>query len=55
MEQNHRHVKLRFPKSAEFQNLLHASRTLKGIETVHSLYKKSRSLKPDSYFSTRNE
>ncbi|MGG3523846.1 IS6 family transposase, partial [Bacillus pseudomycoides] len=31
------------------------SRTLKGIETVHALYKQNRSLKPDSCFSTCNE
>ncbi|MBO1582897.1 DDE-type integrase/transposase/recombinase, partial [Bacillus sp. XF8] len=34
IEQDHRHVKRRFSKSAGFQNLRHASRTLKGIETV---------------------
>ncbi|WP_144569499.1 IS6 family transposase [Bacillus pseudomycoides] len=55
IEQDHRHVKPRFSKSAGFQNLRHASRTLKGIETVHSLYKQNRSLKPDSCFSTCNE
>ncbi|EEL03172.1 putative transposase [Bacillus mycoides NBRC 101238 = DSM 11821] len=31
---------------AGFQNLRHASRTLKGIEAVHALYKQNRSLKP---------
>ncbi|MGG3523877.1 IS6 family transposase, partial [Bacillus pseudomycoides] len=55
IEQDHRHVKRRFSKSAGFQNLRHASRTLKGIETVHALYKQNRSLKPDSCFSTCNE
>ncbi|NSW39774.1 IS6 family transposase, partial [Bacillus sp. Xin1] len=33
IEQDHRHVKRRFSKSAGFQNLRHASRTIKGIET----------------------
>ncbi|MCQ6307695.1 DDE-type integrase/transposase/recombinase, partial [Bacillus cereus] len=42
IEQDHRHVKRRFVKSAGFQNLRHASRTLKGIETVHALYKRNR-------------
>ncbi|CAI8707734.1 IS6 family transposase [Bacillus pseudomycoides] len=37
IEQDHRHVKRRFAKSTEFQNLLHASRTLKGIETIHAI------------------
>ncbi|WP_153019600.1 DDE-type integrase/transposase/recombinase, partial [Bacillus gaemokensis] len=44
IEQDHRHVKRRFAKSAGFQNLRHASRTIKGIETIHSLYKQRRSL-----------
>ncbi len=34
----------RFAKSAGFQNLRHASRTIKGIETIHALYKQRRSL-----------
>ncbi|MCQ6530833.1 IS6 family transposase [Bacillus mycoides] len=33
IEQGHRHVKRRFAKSARFQNLRHASRTIKDIET----------------------
>ncbi|MEW4237185.1 hypothetical protein Q0N71_31130, partial [Bacillus thuringiensis] len=40
----HRHVKRRFAKSAGFQSLRHAARTLKGMETVHDLYKRKRSL-----------
>ncbi|WP_257205690.1 IS6 family transposase, partial [Bacillus cereus] len=55
IEQDHRHVKRRFAKSAGCQNLRHASRTIKGIETIHALYKKNRSFKPDSYFSTCSE
>ncbi|RAN76590.1 IS6 family transposase [Bacillus sp. SRB_331] len=55
IEQDHRHVKRRFAKSAGFQSLRHASRTLKGIETIHALYKKNRSFKPDSCFSTYSE
>ncbi|MCQ6318833.1 DDE-type integrase/transposase/recombinase, partial [Bacillus cereus] len=55
IEQDHRHVKRRFVKSAGFQNLRHASRTLKGIETVHALYKRNRSLGSDFGFSTYNE
>lgn len=44
IEQDHRHIKRRFSKSAGFQNLRHASRTLKGIEVIHALYKQKRSL-----------
>ncbi|PEB40264.1 IS6 family transposase [Bacillus pseudomycoides] len=55
IEQDHRHVKRRFTKSAGFQNLLHASRTLKGIETIHAIYKRKRSLPPNCVFSTYNE
>ncbi|PET44931.1 IS6 family transposase, partial [Bacillus cereus] len=55
IEQDHRHVKRCFAKSAGFQNLRHASRTIKGIEIVHALYKQNRSLKPDSCFSTYSE
>ncbi|OOR07103.1 IS6 family transposase [Bacillus cereus] len=56
IEQDHRHVKRRFAKSAEFQSIRHASRTLKGIETVHALYKRKRSLQqPNFVFSTYNE
>ncbi|HDX9614763.1 TPA: IS6 family transposase, partial [Bacillus toyonensis] len=53
--EDHRHVKRRFAKSAGFQNLRHASRTIKGIETIHALYKKNRSFGPDSCFSTCSE
>ncbi len=35
IEQDHRHIKRRLVKSAGFQNLRHASRTIKGIETIH--------------------
>ncbi|MFZ7936115.1 IS6 family transposase [Bacillus thuringiensis] len=55
IEQDHRHVKRRFVKSAGFQNLRHASHTLKDIETVHALYKRNRSLGSDFGFSTYNE
>ncbi|NSW39283.1 IS6 family transposase [Bacillus sp. Xin1] len=55
IEQDHRHVKRRFVKPAGFQNLRHASRTIKGIETIHALYKQRRSLQRDSAFSTYNE
>ncbi|MDR4173606.1 IS6 family transposase [Bacillus nitratireducens] len=55
IEQDHRHVKRRFVKSSGFQNLRHASRTIKGIETIHALYKQRRSLQRDSAFSTYNE
>ncbi|KFM95233.1 DDE domain protein [Bacillus clarus] len=56
IEQDHRHVKRRFAKSTGFQSLRHASRTLKGIETVHALYKQKRSLQqPNFVFSTYNE
>ncbi|WP_439108600.1 DDE-type integrase/transposase/recombinase, partial [Bacillus thuringiensis] len=53
IEQGHRHVKRRFAKSAGCQNLRHASHTLKGIETVHALYKRKRSLpQPNFVLST---
>ncbi|QWI72961.1 IS6 family transposase (plasmid) [Bacillus mycoides] len=54
-EQDHRHVKQRFAKSVGFQSLRHASWALKGIETVHALYKRSRILNPDFGFSTYDE
>ncbi|WP_141523080.1 IS6 family transposase, partial [Bacillus toyonensis] len=56
IEQDHRHVKRRFVKSAGFQSIRYASRTLKGIETVHALYKRKRSLQqPNFVFSTYSE
>ncbi|MBW3496506.1 IS6 family transposase [Bacillus sp. FDAARGOS_1420] len=55
IEQDPRHIKRRFVKSAGFQNLRHASRTLKGIETIHAIYKQKRSQIPDFSFSTYNE
>ncbi|MEY8350926.1 IS6 family transposase [Bacillus cereus] len=55
IEQDHRHVKRRFVKSSGFQNLRHASRTIKGIETIQALYKQKRSLQSDSVFSAYNE
>ncbi|WP_240671917.1 DDE-type integrase/transposase/recombinase, partial [Bacillus thuringiensis] len=55
IEQDHRHIKRRFVKSAGFQNLRHASRTLKGIETIHAIYKQKRSQIPDFSFSTYKE
>ncbi|PGR90127.1 IS6 family transposase, partial [Bacillus pseudomycoides] len=47
--------KRHFAKSAGFQSLRHASRTIKGIETIHALYKQRRSFQRDSAFSTYNE
>ncbi len=41
IEQELRHIKHRFAKSAEFQSLRHASYTLKGIETIHAIYTKT--------------
>ena len=55
IEQDHRHVKRRFVKSSGFQNIRHASRTIKGIETIQALYKQRRSLASDSVFSAYNE
>ncbi|MCQ6530802.1 IS6 family transposase [Bacillus mycoides] len=55
IEQDHRHIKRRFVKSTGFQNLRHASRTLKGIETIHAIYKQKRSRIPDFSFSTYKE
>lgn len=55
IEQDHRHIKGRFAKSAGFQNLRHASCTLKGIEAIHAIYKRKHSLQPNCVFSTYNE
>ncbi len=56
IEQDHRHVKRRFVKSAGFQNLRHASRTIKGIEMIHAIYKRKRSSQQANFFfSTYNE
>ncbi len=56
IEQGHRHIKRRFTKSSGSQNIRHASRTLKGIETIHAIYKRKRSLQqPKFVFSTYNE
>ncbi|WP_242476222.1 IS6 family transposase [Bacillus cereus] len=55
IEQDHRHIKRRFVQSAGFQSLRHASRTLKGIETIHAIYKQKRSHMPDFSFSPYNE
>ncbi|MES1050035.1 IS6 family transposase [Bacillus thuringiensis] len=55
MEQDHRHVKQRFAKSSGFQSIRHASRTIKGIETIQAIYKQKRSLELDSVFSAYNE
>lgn len=37
IEQDHRHIKRRFVKSAGFQTLRYTARTIKGIETIHSI------------------
>ncbi|MED2777904.1 IS6 family transposase, partial [Bacillus thuringiensis] len=50
-----RHVKRRFAKSSGFQNIRHASRTIKGIKTVQAIYKQRRGLELDSVFSAYNE
>ncbi len=55
IEQDHRHTKRCFVKSAGFQKLRHASRTLKGIETIHAIYKQKRSQIPDFSFPTYKE
>ncbi|WP_439876666.1 IS6 family transposase (plasmid) [Bacillus mycoides] len=55
IEQDHRHVKRRFVKSAGFQTLRHASRTIKGIETIQAIYKQRRNLQTDFAFSVYNE
>ncbi|MBH0337122.1 transposase, partial [Bacillus thuringiensis] len=51
IEQDHRHVKRRFVKSAGFQTLRHASRTIKGIETIQAIYKQRRNLQTNFAFS----
>ncbi|ANS51659.1 hypothetical protein BT246_63670 (plasmid) [Bacillus thuringiensis] len=55
IEQDHRHVKRRFVKSAGFQTLRHASRTIKGIETIQAIYKQRRNLQTNFAFSVYNE
>ncbi|MES5913241.1 IS6 family transposase [Bacillus cereus group sp. FL70] len=55
IEQDHRYVKRRFAKSSGFRSIRHASRTIKGIETIQALYKQRRSLELDSVFSAFNE
>ncbi|WP_050551682.1 IS6 family transposase [Bacillus mycoides] len=55
IEQDHRHVKSRFARSSGFQNIRHASHTIKGIETLHALYKQKRSLSQESIFSAYQE
>ncbi|MBJ8025532.1 IS6 family transposase [Bacillus cereus] len=55
IEQDQRHVKRRFAKSSGFQSIRHASRTIKGIETIQALYKQRRSLQADSVFSAYKE
>ncbi|PEL15697.1 DDE-type integrase/transposase/recombinase, partial [Bacillus toyonensis] len=54
-EQDHRHVKRRFVKSAGFHTLRHASRTIKGIETIQAIYKQRRNLQTNFVFSVYNE
>ncbi|MCQ6289330.1 IS6 family transposase, partial [Bacillus cereus] len=41
--------------SSGFQGIRHASRTIKGIETIHAIYKQKRSHMPDFSFSTYKE
>lgn len=48
-------IKRRFAKSSGFQNIRHASRTIKGIETIQAIYKQRRSLESDSVFSVYKE
>lgn len=55
MEQDYRHVKRRFSRSAGFQSTRHASRTIKGIETIQAIYKQRRSLLSDSVFLAYKE
>ena len=50
LEQERKHVKHRFTKSTGFQKLRHTSRTIKGIETIHALYKKSAVYSPTALF-----
>ncbi|WP_440604597.1 IS6 family transposase [Bacillus sp. GB_SG_008] len=54
IEQDHRDVKRRFSRSLGFQSLRHATRTIKGIETVHAIYKRKRSPQSNFVFSTYN-
>ncbi len=55
IEQDHRHIKRPFVKSVGFQTLFHASRTIKGIEMIHAIYKQKRSHIPVFSFSTYKE
>lgn len=55
IKQDYRYIKRRFAKSAGFQNLRHASRTIKGIETIHAIHKKNKVGNRTLFFSTYNE
>ncbi|PEM35838.1 DDE-type integrase/transposase/recombinase, partial [Bacillus toyonensis] len=55
IEQDHRHIKRRLAKSAGFQNLRQALRTIKGIETIHAIYKQNQSSQLNFGFLTYNE
>ncbi|MEB9624545.1 IS6 family transposase, partial [Bacillus cereus] len=55
IEQDHRHIKRRFVKSAGFQSIRHASRTIKGIETIQAIYKQRRNFQTYFVFSVYNE
>jgi putative transposase len=55
IEQDHRHIKRRFVKSAGFQTPRHASRTIKGIETIQAIYKQRRNFQTNLAFSVYNE
>ena len=50
IEQDHRHVKRRFAKSAGFQNLRHASRTIKGTRPFIPYINKGEVFKETSPF-----
>lgn len=51
IEQDHRHMRRCFAKSTGFQNFRHASCRIKGIETIHTLYKRNHILQKKRVFS----
>ncbi|HDR3658741.1 TPA: IS6 family transposase [Bacillus cereus] len=55
IEQADRYIKRRFVKSVGFQNPRYTSLTIKGIEIIHTLYKRNHSLQRNCGFSTYKE
>lgn len=52
---DYRNKKRRFTKTTGFKSLCYISCAIKGMETIHALYKQRRSLQIDSAMSTSND